>query len=70
MNECCVCGTSLDGTGWLCHGCAMETTRYELDVPLGSLSTADWPEWAQYLLNEEQNERRYRARFAGGGVWA
>jgi len=59
MNRCCICEARLSGTGWLCNRCATETTAFELVVPLKDVPVAEWPEWAKYLLAEEQRERRY-----------
>jgi len=51
--QCCICERNLDGTDWLCHECA---EKYELN---GSLT--QWPEWARFMKQQEEN-RRYTER--------
>jgi len=50
VHRCCVCGCTVNGTTWLCHYCAR---TYSLQ---GRVST--WPDWARFLLSDEQRQRR------------
>lgn len=50
--ECCVCGTPITETFWVCEGCER---AYGLKGPFRS-----WPRWVRFLKREEQARRRQR----------
>jgi hypothetical protein len=51
---CSLCGKALRGTDWACLPCKR---HHHLPV-----STAEWPEWAKFLLLSEQKRRRHLKR--------
>ena len=52
--RCCICECNLNGTSWLCSYCVKE---YGLDGSVG-----DWPEWARFMRQEEENRRHTERR--------
>ena len=53
--HCCICGKKITAQFWVCKACEQE---YGLAYENGKQKPRkEWPEWAQAMYNEAQNDR-------------